>query len=155
MPFTIVPANCTDAEEIAVLLRRSIIELCQNDHGNSPERYEPWLKNKTAENVERWIRGPGRVFSAVDQNRRVVGISMGTPDGEVVLNYVLPEARYCGVSKMLMNAIEDYFRDRGLSSSILNSTCTAENFYRSIGYSETGRVELHREMMCRQFRKAL
>ncbi|MEM9633755.1 MAG: GNAT family N-acetyltransferase [Pseudomonadota bacterium] len=144
-----------DAEEIATLLRRSIVELCHDDHGNDPQRYDPWLKNKTAENVERWIRGSGRVFSAIDEKGKVVGVGMGTPDGEVVLNYVLPEARHSGVSKMLMKTIEDYFRDRGLASSVLNSTCTAEKFYRSIGYAETGRVELHREIMCRQFRKAL
>lgn len=155
MLFTISSATCTDAEEIAVLLRRSIVDFCQDDHGNDPEKYEPWLKNKTTENVERWIVGPGRVFSAVDERRKVVGVVMGTPDGEVVLNYVWPDARFSGVSKMLMKAIEDYFRNRGLTSAVLNSTCTAERFYRSIGYVETGRVELHREMMCRQFRKAL
>lgn len=155
MPFTIVPASSVDSEEIANLLRRSIRELCQADHQIDPDRVEPWLKNKTADNVERWIHGPGRVFSAMDLQRSVIGVGMGSPEGEVLLNYVATEARFSGVSKMLMRAVEDYFRDRGLTTSVLQSTGTAENFYRSIGYVETGQAELHRGMICRKFEKAL
>ncbi|MCV0426469.1 MAG: GNAT family N-acetyltransferase [Roseibium sp.] len=155
MPFTVLPANSMDADEIALLLRRSILELCIGDHGNDPENFEPWLKNKTPDNVERWISGNNRMFSAIDQSRRVIGVGMGTTNGEVVLNYVLPDARCIGVSKALMRALEDYFRERGLEVSILKSTSTAERFYRSIGYSETGKTEIRRDMVFRQFKKAL
>lgn len=155
MPFTITPAISANAREIAILLRRSITELCVADHGGDPERYGPWLANKTTENVEAWINGPGRVFSAHDRGGKVIGVAMGSTDGEVQLNYVLPEARFSGVSKMLMRAVEDYFVARGLTVSRLKSTETATRFYRSIGYAETGEVEIRRAMTFRQFEKGL
>ncbi len=155
MPFTVLPASSANADEIAVLLRRSIVELCSIDHGGNPERYEPWLGNKTAETVERWIHGAGRVFCAIDHTRRVIGVAMGSAEGEVLLNYVLPEARFTGVSKSLMRAVEEYFQDRGLEMSHLKSTATAENFYRSLGYVETGEPEHRRGMTFRYFAKGL
>lgn len=155
MPFTILTASSADSHEIANVLRRSILELCSADHGNDPRRFEPWLRNKTAADVEDWIHGNGRVFNAVDERRRVIGVAMGSPDGEVLLNYVLPEARNSGVSKMLMRAVEDYFRERGVETARLKSTETADRFYRSIGYIETGEVEARKGMTQRQFEKAL
>ncbi|MCX2722832.1 GNAT family N-acetyltransferase [Roseibium salinum] len=155
MPLTVVPSSSTDAQEIAILLQRSITELCVADHGSDPDKYGPWLANKTAENVRGWIEAPGRVFSALDGHGRVIGVAMGSTDGEVLLNYVLPEARFSGVSKRLMRAVENYFVERGLTVSRLKSTQTAAWFYRSIGYVETGEKEERKAMTFRQFEKAL
>jgi GNAT superfamily N-acetyltransferase len=155
MPITIQLAESADADKMAVLLRRSIVELCDLDHCSDAEKFQPWLTNKTAENVQRWIAGPGRVFCATDQDRRLVGVGMGAPNGEVLLNYVLPEARFLGVSKALMSAIENYFCEVGVAISTLKSTGTAEKLYRSIGYQETGEVEVRRGMTFKQFEKAL
>ena len=137
MPFTIMRANSTDAYEIADLLRRSIIELCTKDHDGDPARYEPWLANKTPDWVEKWIDGPGRVFTAHDPHR-IIGVAMASPDGEVLLNYVLPDMRFKGVSKALMRAVESYFQDNGLDEARLRSTATAARFYQRLGYVESG-----------------
>ncbi|POF29344.1 GNAT family N-acetyltransferase [Roseibium marinum] len=155
MPFTIIAANSADSHEIATLLHRSILELCTADHGNDPEKYEPWLKNKTAANIESWINGQGGVFTAIDPHRKVLGVAMGSPDGEVLLNYVLPDVRCMGVSKMLMRTLEDYFRDRGLDTARLKSTETASRFYHLIGFTETGEIETRRGMTFREFEKVL
>ena len=146
MPFSIQLARSADSHEIAVLLRRSIIELCSDDHGDDPERYQSWLKNKTPEQVERWIHGPGRMFAASDETNRVLGVASGSPDGHVLLNYVLPEARGIGVSKSLMRALEDYFADCGLDEIQLKSTRTAQRLYRSLGYKETEVVDTREGM---------
>lgn len=134
--FEIRPAERPEAGEMAALLRRSISELCTADHGNDALRLESWLRNKTEETVLHWIDGPGYILvaRACKSPRRLLGVGMGMPTGEVVLNYVLPEARFCGVSKALMNAIETRFAEQGLAKARLRSTCTAERFYRSIGY---------------------
>ncbi|MBD8894057.1 GNAT family N-acetyltransferase [Roseibium litorale] len=154
MPLDVRRAIAEDAEQVANLLRRSIIELCTPDHLGDPERYERWIANKTPENALKWIEGPGAVFVAVTECR-VSGVGMGSPDGEVLLNYVLPDARFSGVSKALMEAVEAYFVDAGLKTSKLKSSGTAERFYRSLGYAETGEVEVHRGMTFRSFRKSL
>ncbi|EFO33828.1 gnat family acetyltransferase [Roseibium sp. TrichSKD4] len=136
MPFTVNRANSIDCYEIAALLRRSIIELCTADHDGDPEKYEPWIANKTPDWVEKWIEGQGRVVAARDM-QKVIGVAMASPDGEVLLNYVLPEARFTGVSKAMMRALEDYVRDNGRSEIRLKSTVTAARFYRSLGYVES------------------
>ncbi|MTH96325.1 GNAT family N-acetyltransferase [Roseibium sp. RKSG952] len=155
MPYRISPASSADSHEIAALLRRSIIKLCVPDHGGDPEKYESWLENKTPENVEKWISGPGRMFVAQDTDRRILGVAMGSPDGHVLLNYVLPEARFSGVSRALLGAVEDYFRDCFVDVSCLKSTGTAERFYRARGYVETGEVDVRKDMSFRSFRKDL
>lgn len=155
MPFTVMRASSADAHEIAQLLRRSIVELCTSDHGNDPDRIEPWLARKTAESIETWIDGPGGTFVAQDHDKKVLGFGMGSPQGHVLLNYVLPEARFTGVSKALMRAVEDYFRDRGLDEVHLKSTSTAEGFYRGLGYTETGESDTDLDMTFRGFKKAI
>jgi len=147
-----------DAAEIAVLLQRSILELCVADHGNDPKKLDPWLANKTPNSVCRWIAAPGCLLSAClkdNTGRRIAGVAMGNEAGEVLLNYVHPEMRYSGVSKALMAAVEGYFVGRGLVHARLTSTRTAERFYRSIGYVETGKIDLHRGMPVLPFQKDL
>jgi GNAT superfamily N-acetyltransferase len=51
---------------------------------------------------------------------------------------VSPDARFRGVSKALMRALEDGARELGLPACSLESTETARRFYLSIGYSEAG-----------------
>ncbi|MEP3047358.1 MAG: GNAT family N-acetyltransferase [Roseibium sp.] len=155
MPFTIELANSAYSHEVVAVLHRSITELCEADHANDPGRYAPWLENKTAENVEAWITEAGRCFTAVDETRNVLGVALGRPDGRVLLMYVSPEARYTGVSKALMRALEGYFQDRGLDEVHLMSTKTAEQFYRSLGYSETGDTTIENDMSFRAFKKAI
>lgn len=151
----IVPARSDDADEIARLLRRSIIELCEADHGNDPRRYEAWLENKTADNVKSWIEGTGPFLVTVDDRKRVIGVCAGGPDGQVHLNYILPEARHKGVSKAQMQALEAYYARQGLSEIRLNSTETANRLYGSLGYVEVGEIEICEGITLRSFKKAI
>ncbi len=155
MPYTIARASSAYSHEIAELLRRSITELCTFDHGDDPDRLGPWLETKTAETVEGWIDGPGGAFMAQDQDRKILGMAMGNPQGQILLNYVLPDVRFSGISKALMRAVEGYFQDRGLEEVFLNSTATAERFYRALGYVETGQSEVADNMTFRSFKKAI
>ncbi|MET1415512.1 GNAT family N-acetyltransferase [Roseibium sp. HPY-6] len=137
--FEIRPAERPDAAEIAAVLRRSITELCGADHNNDPKRLASWLRNKTEETALGWIDGPGSVLVAdsPENHPRLLGVGMGLPEGEIVLNYVDPGARYQGVSKALMRALECYFIKIGVTRVRLRSTFTAERFYRSMGYVQS------------------
>jgi len=68
---------------------------------------------------------------------------------------VLPDARLTGVSKTLMRALEDTFRDRGLDEAHLSSMLTAERFYKSLGYAEIGETKTQFDMTFRCFKKGL
>jgi len=67
-------------------------------------------------------------------------LSMGavTGAGEITLNCVCPTARFRGVSRALLVAMEALARKRDAVRCHLFSTETARRFYRDAGYTEDG-----------------
>jgi GNAT superfamily N-acetyltransferase len=61
-----------------------------------------------------------------------------TDSGEINLNYVAPEARFRGVSRALIGALETRAIEHGNVRCTLISTKTARRFYLSAGYVEDG-----------------
>ncbi len=118
-------ADEDDAESACGVLRRSIEELCVADHQDDAQTIQGWLANKTAENVRLWIRTPGRRLVIAEENGEILGVGAGTTTGEVTLNYVSPDARFRGVSKAILAALETYFHEQGNTRSTLISTRTA------------------------------
>lgn len=130
-------ARPLDAAAATAVLRASIAELCAADHGDDPEIVGRWLANKTPGDVRAWIAAPGRVVVAWER-RRIVGVGAALASGEITLNYVLPKARFRGVSKAVLGALEEYLRAQGHARSSLASTRTAHRFYRAAGYVDAG-----------------
>ncbi len=62
-----------DALVIATLIRASITELCIIDHKGRDELSD-WLREKTAANVECWIRNPVNIMLVVDLERAVAAL---------------------------------------------------------------------------------
>ncbi len=130
-----------DAIEACQVLRQSIVELCLADHGNDPGILAKWLSNKTPENVESWIRRPdSSLLVAVDQGA-ILAVGSVTDAGEITLNYVSPDARFCGVSRTLVGALEARAVARGNVRCRLTSTETARAFYLALGYVIDGPPE--------------
>ena len=130
-------AKISDAGEAAAVLRASISTLCVEDHGDEPDVIARWVDNKTAENVRNWIEGSGCVVVA-EENGQIVGVGAASVCGDITLNYVLPEARFRGVSKAMLDALETYLRDAGHARSRTSSTRTAHRFYQGMGYVDAG-----------------
>jgi GNAT superfamily N-acetyltransferase len=130
-------AALDDASAACEVMRRSITELCASDHGNDPVILGRWLSNKTPEIFRSWIRPGNSVLIAAD-NDRVLAVGCITDDGEITLNYVSPDARFCGVSTTLLAELERRAIERGNTLCRLESTETARRFYRDRGYSEEG-----------------
>jgi GNAT superfamily N-acetyltransferase len=129
-------ARAGDAASACAVLRRSIVELCEADHGNDPQFLSRWLANKTPENVAAWIADAGNfIYVAVDGGR-IAGVAAMTRAGLVTLNYVSPDARFKGVSKALLTELERKAAEFGLAQCSLESTKTARRFYEAAGYRE-------------------
>jgi GNAT superfamily N-acetyltransferase len=128
------PAQPDDAAAACEVLRRSITELCERDHGNDGAFLARWLSNKTPQTMSAWIAG-SHVFVA-EENGAILGVAAVSNKGFVTLNYVSPDARFRGVSKSLLRALEAKAGELGLSSCSPESTKTAERFYRAAGYRE-------------------
>ena len=131
-------AVLADAAEACAVLRRSILELCFPDHGNDQALLARWLSNKTPEKVASWIAQPDHSLLVAVEDDAILAVGGVTDTGEITLNYVSPDARFRGVSKILVRALEIRAAERGNVQCTLASTETARRFYLSAGYSETG-----------------
>jgi GNAT superfamily N-acetyltransferase len=127
-----------DAMDACAVLRRSITELCAADHGNDAAILARWLENKTPENVAVWIARPDASMLVAAESGAIVAVGMVTDAGEIILNYVSPDARFRGVSRALLAAPEASAAERGAGRCRLESTETAHRFYRANGYIEDG-----------------
>jgi GNAT superfamily N-acetyltransferase len=127
-----------DAPVACRVVRRSIVELCAADHQHDAAILERWLASKTPENVERWIaRADSSVLVAIE-GEAILAVGAVTDAGEIILNYVSPDARFCGVSRALLAALEARAAQRGNIRCTLASTQTARRFYHANGYVEEG-----------------
>jgi GNAT superfamily N-acetyltransferase len=126
-----------DAMAACEVMRRSIAELCAADHRNDPAILGRWLSNKTPEIFKSWFRPENTLLVAVE-DCSILAVGAVTDTGEITLNYVSPDARFRGVSALLLGALEDRARKRGNERCTLRSTETARRFYLARGYSEGG-----------------
>lgn len=128
----------SDAAEACAVLRRSISELCFPDHRNDQNVLERWLANKTPEKVASWIAQADHAVLVAVEGDKILAVGAVSDAGEITLNYVSPDARFQGVSKVLLRALEIRVTERGNTQCTLESSETARRFYVSAGYREIG-----------------
>ena len=117
---------------------RSITELCLADHNDDPKILGSWLANKKPEIFRSWLQQGDQSYLVAVEDGRIVCVGGVTDSGLITLNYVSPDARFRGVSRAMMSALEQRARDRGNRDCTLASTATARRFYLARGYVETG-----------------
>ncbi len=127
-------AKIEDAEAACELVRRSIVELCIEDHAGERMALEGWLSNKTLRNMQTWIKQLGVYTYVSTQDDRIIGVATLTGAGEIMLLYVAPEFRFQGVSKALLAQAEDKARELRLDFCSLTSSLTARRFFLAAGY---------------------
>ncbi|MEH2517939.1 GNAT superfamily N-acetyltransferase [Bradyrhizobium sp. AZCC 1610] len=127
-----------DAVAACRVLTESISRLCIADHGNDPAILNAWLANKTPETVAAWAAQKGSSLLLAVDGDVILAVGSVTDAGEITLNYVAPDARFRGVSRALLNALEARAVERGNRRCTLTSTETAHRFYRSAGYVDDG-----------------
>ena len=130
-------AIAEDAEAACEVLRRSIAELCVADHRNDRQLLTEWLSNKNPDSFRSWLRPGNSVLVAVEGDA-ILAVGSVTDAGMITLNYVSPDARFRGVSRRLLAALEARAIERGNTRCTLHSTETAHRFYLANGYADTG-----------------
>jgi GNAT superfamily N-acetyltransferase len=131
-------ATVEDADAACLVMRRSIAELCVADHGNDKAMLTQWLGDKTPEVFVSWVAQPGNSVLVVIEDGNIVAVGSITDAGNIGLNYVSPDARFRGVSRGLLGALEARAVERGNTRCTLTSTETARRFCRANGYAEDG-----------------
>ena len=127
-----------DAAAACQVLRRSIAELCAPDHQNDPALMANWLSNKTVENVAAWMAQPGSSLLVAVEDGTIFAVGSVTDAGHITLNYVSPDARFRGVTRAMLQALESRAAERGNTQCTLSSTETARRLYLTAGYIEQG-----------------
>lgn len=131
-------ARIDEAAKACDVLRRSIVELCSADHHDDLAILRRWLGNKTPAVVGSWIADPDNVVLVAVEEETVLAVGIVRHDGEIMCNYVSPDARFRGVSKAMLAQLEATACEFGNASCNLISTETARRFYRACGYEEVG-----------------
>jgi GNAT superfamily N-acetyltransferase len=131
-------ATAEDAEAACRVMRRSIAELCVADHRNDKVILTQWLSNKTQGVFVSWITQPNNSLLVAVESGNILAVGSVTDAGKITLNYVSPDARFRGVSRALLGALEARAAERGNTRCTLTSTETARRFYQANGYIEDG-----------------
>ena len=129
------PAELNDAEVISRTLIASITQLCSLDHHNDASAIAAWVENKTEDNIKQWIRDEEAALFLAEIGTNCAGVAGIGNGGVITLNYVHPEFRFCGVSKVLLTHMENKLAGFGYQEGRLTSTKTAHRFYRKHGWS--------------------
>ena len=127
-----------DAAAACDVVRRSIVELCCEDHRGDEATLTRWLANKTPSHFEQWIGSEDHVALVAERDGVLVGFALLNVKGSIALLYVSPDARFSGVSKALLLAVEEGAKAIGIGELWLESSATALRFYRECGYCSTG-----------------
>lgn len=88
-----------------------------------------------------WIADPDNYVVVATEGAAIIGVGAITSSGEITLNYVLPDARFRGVSKGILHRLETRALELGNNTCVLTSTETARRFYLSAGYVQFGPPE--------------
>ena len=82
------------------------------------------------------VSGPAYLVAV--ENGKILAVGSVTDAGSIGLNYVSPDARFRGVSRALLQALEARAIARDNRHCTLTSTETARRFYQSNGYVASG-----------------
>jgi GNAT superfamily N-acetyltransferase len=138
MSITVRPASEADAVAGCDVLRRSIRELCVEDHGHDEQVLSAWLANKTPQNVRAWITSASSFSVVAVDGSEVWGFGLVQRGGEIQMCYLVPEVQHRGVGKLMLRALEEQAARWGLKSLFLTSSVTARRFYERNGYVQSG-----------------
>ena len=126
MKLEINLSNVDNINEIIILLKRSIVELCGPDYGNDKKIIDEWIESKDTYSVT----------ALVDNN--IVGFGLSNISGEILLLYVLPEFNRKGIGKSMYLCIENQLLKNNVTKVIAYSTITAKPFYLEMGFNQFG-----------------
>ncbi|HAX92089.1 MAG TPA: GNAT family N-acetyltransferase [Rhodospirillaceae bacterium] len=125
-----------DAAAICHVQKTSVLALCAGDHHNDPAILKRWLGNKTPETIVSWMNDPEASMFVAVEGDEILAVGSVMNSGEITLNYVLPKARFRGISRSMIKMLEEWATQRGATTLTLSSTGTARRFYVAQGYAE-------------------
>lgn len=120
-----------DAEEIAALIRKTLMKVNSKDY--TGEMIKKKIDEYSSENVKS-LAASKSIYVAEIANTLV---GTATIDKNKISGvFVKPEYIGKGIGTMLMNALEKEAKSRGFQNVVVESSLTAHNFYKRLGYQD-------------------
>ncbi len=145
-------ATPNDAPAACMLLRRSIEEGCETDHGGRPELLQAWLGNKTTQNVVAWFSSPSNFAVVAEagagEGRELAGLALLNQAGRLALCYVHPAMLRSGVGAALLDAVEAQARAWNIGKLYMHAPASASAFFERRGYINAGKDKACFGMEC-------
>lgn len=138
MMLAVRPAYYEDATAAVQVVRRSIEELCADDHRNDADTLARWLANKTLEHFQSWITNPDNFCVIAEDVGCLQGVGLLHRSGEIRLFYLAPGVQRRGIGKAIHAALENQARNWKLPKLHLDSTFLARPFYEALSYVAAG-----------------
>ena len=148
-------AEATDIAAMSAVMTASVTELCGADHHHDAGNIAQWVSNRTPDGVARMMANQAQQFFVADDRGELAAVGAVNVQGVVIFNYVSPRHRFRGVSKAMMNHLEEVLRAEGHTEARLVSTTTAHAFYRGQGWTDAGPPEIDGFSTSYPMRKAL
>ena len=142
-------ATVEDLANVALLHRRSILELCNTHY--SPEQLTEWTSALKLSSYAKLLASH-EMFVADDGEALLGFCVLNANAGFINATYVNPNANSRGVGRALMTAAEAAARNKGLTEIRLHATLNSVGFYERLGYargeSATNRLPSGTELPC-------
>ena len=131
MPVTLRPYRDTDAEPTWQVFHAAVRVTAAAAY--TPEQVKAWSPDEV--DLEAWGRRRANAWTvvAVDGDR-VVGFSDLTDDGVLDMMFVHPDAGGRGVARLLVEAVLEEARRRGLSRVVTHASRTARPAFERLGF---------------------
>ena len=136
LQMQIVKAEEIHAESLSEMWRRSIKELCFQDHHNNLDILNNWLSNKSPKSLASAFAEQSLAWYVAINNKQVIGVCMFGYDGILRALYIHPEFTNQHVGSSLLKQAETYASQKGIREFTLESTSTAKQFYLAHYYVE-------------------
>ena len=143
-------AKPEDADSAVKAVRRSITELCAEDHQGDEKTLDYWLSNKTPEYFRSWLADKDNFCAVAEIDGQLAGVALLHRSGEIKLFYLAPGMQRRGAGRALHAALEQRAKEWGLESLHLNSTALAKPFYEALGYHSIDVAKPHFGVLCCQ-----
>lgn len=128
----IEPAQIQDCADIIYVIQKSILS-CVLDHQNNTQIIADWLANKTVEQLSSWMQhNPSYVYR--DQQQHIIAFILFSKQGDILLNYVLPEGQHQGIGSQLIAQVRYHLQQLSITQICVESTLTAAPFYQKQGF---------------------
>lgn len=142
------------AQAACTVIRQSITHCCALDHGHDRAVLSAWLANKTPENLAAWMSAADAVAWGAYRGNTMVGFAL-LARATLALCYVVPEALQQGVGRAMLQQAEAHARSVGLTALRLESTRTANSFYRRNGFEPDGALQSWAGLQAQSMHKML